>query len=223
MHARGLAVMGCINPGLGAHAEYLRGQEKYWIGLKLWAEFSQVLLDRITEIRCEQAQETARAGADVLFTSESIGTQDGLLISPEMWRAWYKGRLKRIFDAAREVKPDILIFLYADGKFEELIPDLIEIGVDILGPAAPEYTDPALLKERYGNNLSWWGTISTQTTLPFGTPQEVRQEVERRIKTVGRGGGLCIGPTHRVMPEVPWENLMVLYEAVGEYGSYDRI
>jgi uroporphyrinogen decarboxylase len=221
LHARGLAVIGCINPGLSAHAEYMRGQEKYWMGLKLRPEYTAVLLDQITGIRCEEAWETARAGADVLFTSESLGTQEGLLISPKMWRYWYKGRLKRIFQAAREVKPDILIFLYADGKFEELIPDLIEIGVDILGPLAPEYIDPALVKERYGDDLSFWGTISTQTTLPFGTPEDVRREVKRRIETVGCGGGLCIGPTHRVMPEVPWENLVALYEAVDEYGGYD--
>jgi uroporphyrinogen decarboxylase len=223
LHNRGLAVIGCINPGLSAHAEYMRGQEQYWIGLKLWPDVTEALLDQITEIRCEEAQETARAGADVLFTSESIGTQDGLLISSDMWRFWYKRRLKRIFDSAREINPDILILLYADGKFEELIPDLIEIGVNILGPVAPEYADPASLKKKYGDNLSFWGTISTQTTLPFGTPQAVRQEVKHRIKTVGRGGGLCIGPTHRVMPEVPWENLVALYETVDEYGNYDPI
>ena len=222
LHARGLAVIGCINPGLSAHAEYMRGQEKYWIGLKLWPEFTEALLDQITEIRCEEARETARAGVDVLFTSESIGTQHGLLISPKMWRYWYKERLKHIFHAAKEIKPDILIFLYGDGKFEELIPDLIEIGVDILGPVAPEYTDPALMKERYGNDLAFWGTISTQTTLPYGTPEDVRLEVKHRIETVGCGGGLCIGPTHVVMPEVPWENLVALYEAVNEYGSYGQ-
>ena len=137
-----------------------------------------------------------------------------------MWRYWYKGRLESIFQAAKEAKPDILILLYADGRFDELIPDLIEIGVDILGPVAPEYADPALMKERYGADLSFWGTISTQTTLPLGTPESIRQEVRRRMESVGHGGGLCIGPTHRVMPEVPWENLVALYEAVDEYGVY---
>ena len=206
IHARGQAVIGCINPGLSAHAEYMRGQEQYWIGLKLWPEYTAALLDRITAIRCEEARNTALAGADVLFTSESLGTQEGLLISPKMWRYWYKGRLESIFQAAKEAKPDILILLYADGRFDELIPDReFEIGVGILGPVAPEYVDPALMKERYGDDLSFWGTISTQTTLPFGvTPESIRQEVRHRMETVGRGGGLCIGPTHRVMWKVPW-------------------
>ncbi len=222
LHAQGLAVLGAMNPGLSAHAEYMRGQEKYWTGLKLQPGYTEALLDRITAIRCVQAKETARAGADVLFTAESLGSQYGPLISPGMWRYWYKERLRRIFAAGREIKPDILIFMYADGKFEELIPDLIDIGVDILGPASPEYDDPLWLKEKYGDRLAFWGTISTQSTLPFAKPEQVRLAVKHMIEKMGRGGRLCIGPTHRIMPEVPWENLVAMYQAVDEYGRYEH-
>jgi uroporphyrinogen decarboxylase len=223
LHARGLAVLGAVNPGLSAQAEYMCGQEKYWIGLEISPEYTETLLNKITQIRSVQARETARAGADVLFTAESLGSQYGLLISPRMWRYWYKERLRRIFDAAKEARPDILIIMYADGKFEELIPDLLEIGVNILGPAAPEYDDPLMLKEKYGDRLAFWGTISTQSTLPFEKPEQVRLAVKHMIERMGRGGGLCIGPTHRVMPEVPWENLAALYQAVDEYGRYEQI
>jgi uroporphyrinogen decarboxylase len=219
LHGRGLAVIGAIQM-MSAMAEYMRGQEKYWPGLLEAPEYTEFLLDTITEIRCHQARETARAGADVIWTSESLGNQAGLVISAKMWRYWYKERLRRIFAAAREGRPGIPIFMFGDGNFEELVPDLIDIGVDILGPVAPEYVDPALWKERYGDRLAFWGTISTQNTLPHGTPDDVRLEVKQRMETVGRGGGLCIGPTHRIMPEVPWENLVALYEAIDEYGSY---
>jgi len=219
LHSRGLAVIGAIQM-TSALAEYMRGQEEYWIGLLQAPEYTGYLLDRITEIRCQQAMATARAGADVLWTSESLGNQRGLVISADKWRYWYKERLRKIFAAARKVKPDMLVFLFGDGNYEQLVPDLIEIGVDILGPVAPEYTDPARWKDKYGDRLAFWGTISTQNTLPHGTPDDVRREVKQRIETVGIGGGLCIGPTHRIMPEVPWENLVALYDAIDEYGSY---
>jgi uroporphyrinogen decarboxylase len=82
--------------------------------------------------------------------------------------------------------------------------------------------DPAELKRRYGGRLAFWGTIGIQGTLPFGTPDDVRREVRTRMETVGAGGGLLIGPSHMVEPEVPWENLVALYEAIDEYGVYGR-
>lgn len=106
------------------------------------------------------------------------------------------------------------------GDIREIIPDLIEIGVEILNPIQPECMDPAELKRKYGFCLSFWGTIGIQTTLPFGTPDDVRREVKQRIETVGRGGGLLIAPTHVIEPEVPWENIIAFVEAVKEYGIY---
>jgi uroporphyrinogen decarboxylase len=80
--------------------------------------------------------------------------------------------------------------------------------------------DPAEIKEKYGDHLAFWGTIGTQTTLPFGTEDDVRRVVKQRMETVGKGGGLLIAPTHLVEPEVPWENIMALVEAVEEFGYY---
>ncbi|HTU01688.1 MAG TPA: uroporphyrinogen decarboxylase family protein, partial [Candidatus Sulfotelmatobacter sp.] len=80
--------------------------------------------------------------------------------------------------------------------------------------------DPIEVKRRYGDRLALWGTIGTQTTMPFCTPQQVRDEVKRRIETVGGGGGLILGPTHSLEPDVPWENIVALYEAIEDFGSY---
>ena len=80
--------------------------------------------------------------------------------------------------------------------------------------------DPVALKQQYGDKLSFWGTIGTQTTMPFGTPEEVRQTVKHMIETVGKGGGLLIAPTHVLEPEVPWENIEALVQAVKEYGTF---
>jgi len=102
----------------------------------------------------------------------------------------------------------------------EVIPDLIEIGFDVLNPIQPECMDPAALKREYGDRLSFWGCIGTQTTMPFGSTDDVRAAVKWTIENVGYDGGLLIAPTHVLEPDVPWENIMALYEAVEKYGTY---
>ena len=121
---------------------------------------------------------------------------------------------------ARKVKPDILVFYHSDGNPSAVIPDLIQIGVNILNPIQPECMDPATLKEKYGNQLAFWGTIGTQTTFPFGKPEDIKAVVRQRMETVGIGGGLLLGPTHMLEPDVPWENILAFFEAVNEFGYY---
>jgi hypothetical protein len=123
-------------------------------------------------------------------------------------------------EALRAVNPDVLAFYHSDGVIYDIIPELIEIGVDVLNPIQPECVDPVLLKQQYGDKLSFWGTIGTQTTMPFGTPEEVRETVRHMIETVGKGGGLVIAPTHLLEPEVPWENIEALVKAVRDFGTF---
>jgi len=157
---------------------------------------------------------------DIICLGDDVGTQQGMLMSLPMWRRWLKPPLARVIAAAKRVRPSVLINYHSDGNMEAVIPELIDIGVDILNPVQPECLDPVKLKQRYGQHLAFWGTIGIQHTLPFGTPQEVRAEVRTRIETVGVGGGLLIGPTHIVEPEVPLENIVAMVEAVNEYGVY---
>ena len=109
---------------------------------------------------------------------------------------------------------------YGYEQMYDIIPELIEIGVDVLNPVQPECVDPVALKEQYGDRLSFWGTIGTQTTMPVGTPEEVRENVRHMIETVGKGGGLLVAPTHLLEPEVPWENIEALIQAVKDYGTF---
>jgi uroporphyrinogen decarboxylase len=128
--------------------------------------------------------------------------------------------MARIIAEARAIKPGLPVFYHSDGNPEAIIPDLIEIGVTILNPVQPECIDPAQIKKKYGEQLALWGCIGTQTTMPFGTPDDVRREVRQRIETAGYDGGLVLGPTHSLEPDVPWENIVALYEAIEEYGIY---
>ncbi len=194
--------------------------EKLMQDMALNPPFAGYIFDRIAEDRAFAARRFAEAGADVFHCGDDIGMQDRLMMSPAMWREWLKPRWRRVIKAAKDVNPDILAFYHSDGDVREVIEDLIEIGFDILNPVQPECMDPAELKRRYGDRLAFWGCVGTQTTMPFGTPDDVRQVVRDLMATVGEGGGLLIAPTHVLEPDVPWENIMALFEAVEEYGVY---
>lgn len=140
------------------------------------------------------------------------------MMSPEMWREWLKPRWRSVVQGAKNINPDILAWYHSDGDIRPLIPDLIEIGFDILNPIQPECMDPAELKRQYGDRLAFWGCIGTQTTMPFGSPDDVREAVRWTIENVGHHGGLLVAPTHVLEPDVPWENVRALAEAVDQFG-----
>ena len=147
---------------------------------------------------------------------DDVATQLNMMINPVLWREALKPRLACVIRAAKEVRPEILIFYHGDGNMEAILPDLIEIGVEVLNPVQPECMDPARMKEQFGDKLAFWGCIGTQTTMPFGSPEEVKRTVRNLIATVGKGGGLFLAPTHTLEPDVPWENVEAFIEAVRE-------
>lgn len=162
----------------------------------------------------------ARAGMDIVWTGDDLGSEKSMLLSPDVWRKYLKPCSEKIIAAARRENPDVLIAFHCDGYMEPVIPDLIEIGVDILHPVQPECMDPAEINKKYGNSISFWGTIGCQHTLPYGKPDNVKNEVKERIETVAMEGGLLIAPSHFVYPPTPWENIIAFVEAVEEYGYY---
>jgi uroporphyrinogen decarboxylase len=177
---------------------------------------AEALLNEVVSRSVFMARRLAEAGVDFIYTGDDVGTERAMLISPATWRRFLKPRLARVIAAARAVRPDIPVFYHSDGYCEPIIPELIEIGVTILNPVQPECMDPAELKRRFGDRLAFWGTVGTQTTMPFGTPDDVRREVRHRFETVGLGGGLVIAPTQTIEPDVPWENIVAFFEAVEE-------
>ena len=218
LHAADLAVSGQLYCTIFETAWAIRGFEELMTDLMANPGMVEVLFDRLTEIRMAQARQYAEAGVDVIALGDDIATQQGLMMSLPVWEHWLKPRLARIIAAAREVNPDIHIFYHSDGNCRDAIPGLIDIGVTVLNPVQPECMDPAEIKAEFGDRLAFWGTIGTQTTMPFGTPDDVRAIVRKRIETVGNGGGLLLAPTHILEPEVPWDNIVAFIEAVKSYG-----
>ncbi len=201
-------------------AWYLRGLDNLLSDFLCDEDMARACMEKMTAAQCDIARNAALAGVDMIGFGDDVGSQRAMMMSPEVWRTWVKPATAATIAAAKAVNPDVLALYHSDGVIYDIIPELIEIGVDILNPIQPECMDPVLLKEKYGDRLSFWGTVGTQTTMPFGTPQEVRDTVRRMIETVGVGGGLTIAPTHLLEPEVPWENIEAFMDAVREYGGY---
>ena len=134
---------------------------------------------------------------------DDVGTQKALMVGEDIWRQWIKPATAATIAAAKAVNPQVLAMYHSDGVIDPIIPELIEIGVEVLNPVQPECMDPVAVKQQYGHVLSFLGTIGTQSVMPFGTARQVRDTVARMIETVGAGGGLAIAPTHMVEPEVP--------------------
>jgi uroporphyrinogen decarboxylase len=200
-------------------AWYLRGMETFLMDLLVNPEWATYHLDRITAIRCAMAQNYATAGCDVLQLGDDVSTQLAMMIKPATWRTFIKPRLAQVIRAAKRVKPDMLIYYHGDGNCQAIIPELIEVGVEVLNPIQPECMDPVVIKQQYGDRLSFCGTLGTQTTLPFGTAADVRQACQQLIRDVGAGGGLWLAPTHVIEPDVPWANVQAFIDTVQEHNQ----
>ena len=198
----------------------LRGYERALTDLLFHPDLVERLFDIPFRYHLAAASRLVELGVDMIWIGDDMGMQRGMLISVETWRRFFKPRLATFIATLKGLNPEVKVAYHSDGAIWPIIPDLIEIGLEVLNPIQPECMDPAKLKELYGDQIAFWGTIGTQTTMPFGSPQDVRAAVEERIKTVGVGGGLLIGPTHQLEPEVPLDNVFAFVEAVHELGGY---
>ena len=133
-----------------------------------------------------------------------------------MWRKFLKPRMAKIISEVKAINPQVKVAYHSDGVILPIIPDLIEIGLDVLNPIQPASMDPAQLKRDFGDQLCFWGTIDEQHTLPFGSPDDVRAEVQTRLETIGKNGGLIIGPTHHVQLDTPMENFWAMVNTIKE-------
>jgi uroporphyrinogen decarboxylase len=199
-------------------AQFLRGFEKFIHDMYTNPTFANNLLDTILKFRMAQAKRFVEMGVDIVRLGDDIGMQTGMMIGPKVWREFLKGRVEQVARISK--KNGVAVLYHSDGDIREVIPDLIEIGVDILDPIQPDCMNPAEIKEHYGDKLTLHGGISVQETLPFGSEETVGQEAARRIKDCGFGGGYILAPSNRITPDVPLRNVVALYETAKNLGKY---
>ncbi|NLH71859.1 MAG: hypothetical protein GX456_02255 [Verrucomicrobia bacterium] len=212
LHGRGFAVVGYAG-SVFERAWYLRGFEQMFVDLAANALFADALLERTAGFQRQVAVRFAKAGVDIVLLGDDIAGQRGLLMSLSTWRKHLKPHLKATVAAVKSVNPDVFVCYHSDGNVEPAVPDLIEIGVDVLNPVQPECLDVVGLHKKYGRAICFWGTVSVQRTMPFASPEQVKAEVAHRIRTIGASGGLILSPAHRLGPEVPWANIVAFFEA----------
>jgi uroporphyrinogen decarboxylase len=217
LHKRGLASFGFMQMTIWEASWYLRSMEDLMIDMMTESESATVLFDKITDFACAKARAYALAGLDILSLGDDIGTQNSLMLDVSLWEKWLQPRLKKVIRAAREIKPDILIFYHSCGYITPFIDKLIETGIDILNPIQPECMEFNEIHNQFGDRLSFWGTIGTQKLLPYGSKDEVKSITRQRLEKCSIKGGIVVGPTHMVEPEVPWNNIMAIVEAAREF------
>jgi uroporphyrinogen decarboxylase len=205
-----------IIPNLGfalfERAWALRGFERFLIDLASNPEFVIQLLDKITEIQLVLIGRYLDLGIDGGYFGDDYGAQMNLIMSPVTWRRYFKPRLKRLF--APFLERGLPVILHSDGQIKSILPDLLEIGLTALNPVQPEVLDHHWLQENFSAELAYYGGISTQTILPYGTSDEVHQAVaDCREALAPQGSGLLLAPSHRMMTDIPMENVEALIEA----------
>jgi len=211
------ALVGNLGWTLFEAAWHLRGFETFIKDLYVNPKFAEDLLDKLLKFRLEEGKRLLEFNPDIIALGDDVGGQNGMLLSPNIWRRFFKPRMKILIDELKK-KGNVYIYYHSDGYIEPIIPDIVEIGVDILNPVQPECMNPEKIKREYGDKLTLHGTISCQKTLPFGTTEDVKNEVLTRIKTLGCGGGLILAPACPMPgPEVPLENILTLYETALKY------
>ena len=199
---------------------YLRGMVQFLVDLVERQDFANELLDKVAQFQLDTGLAPAPPCVDIIWMGDDFGTQDSLIMSPETWRQYFKPRYAQLIAAFKRVKPDVKIAYHSDGNIEALLPEFIDVGVDIFNAVQPLAINQGRLKKRFGNRLSFWGGVDIQNVLPHGTPREVENEVSRCIETLGPGGGYILGPSHNIQPDVPLQNILALYEAARRHGGY---
>jgi uroporphyrinogen decarboxylase len=197
----------------------LRGYEKLLMDFVSNPDLAERILDIPYRYHLTAAQKLVEMSVDMIWIGDDVGSQHGMLISPAHWRRFLKPRMAHFIATLKGIVPQVKVAYHSDGMIYPIIPELIEIGVDVLNPVQPACMDPTRLKKEYGDKLCFWGSIDEQHTLPFGSPADVEKEVVTRLKTLGKNGGLIIGPTHHVQLDTPMENFWAMVNTATKTSS----
>jgi len=199
----------------------LRGLEQMLMDFALNPELAERILEIPYQYHLAAAKRLVQMGVDMIWTGDDVGGQKAMIISPACWRRFLKPRMANFIAELKAINPQVKVAYHSDGMIAPIIPELIEIGVDVLNPIQPASMDPAEIKREFGDKLCFWGAIDEQYTLPFGTPDEIRREVKERLKTIGKNGGLILAPTHHVQLDTPMENFLAVQRTITETAYSD--
>ena len=205
-------IMANLGFSLFERAWTMAGMEEVLIWMAAEPALAHRLLDRILEYNLRYIDKACSFAIDAMSIGDDWGQQRGLIMGPHLWREFIKPRVRAMYQRIKAHGKFVMI--HSCGMVQELFPDLIECGVDVFNPFQPEVMDVAEMKKRFGDRLSFFGGISTQQTLPFGTPAQTREEVRRLLDVVGKNGGYIAAPAHSVPADARPENIAAMLDVL---------
>lgn len=206
-----------ITMGFFERAWSLMGMEDALVSMAMEDDDIQKVFDGVLEHHLKLLDVALPHAFDALYFGDDWGQQQGLIMGPKYWRQYIKPGVAKIFAKARAAGK--MIVLHSCGDLREIMGDLVEIGVDVYNTVQPEIYDLKELKREYGKDLTFYGGISTQQFLPAASREETKAMAMEVLKTMGRGGGYILSPTHAVTPDIPVDNILAIVEAGEEYNA----
>jgi uroporphyrinogen decarboxylase len=203
---------------------HLVGTQNFFLMLFDQPELIEGVLDGLTEYYTELGKNAIARGIDLIRVGDDVGAQQSMMLSPQQWRELAKPRFEYMFDQFKKENKDIYIKLHSCGDYSPIIPDEVELGVDLSGLMQPTggNKDQVGLKKTYGNDISFIGGFDVQRLLPRGQVEDVRKGVHDTIKNLGTGGGYIFSPSHYILADVPVQNIYTMIEAQREFGTYGQ-
>jgi uroporphyrinogen decarboxylase len=213
-----------VLPGFFEFSWWLRGFEQFCVDLSQNRDVAELILSKCEALFVEiydKYLDSVGGHIDIVVIGDDYGTQNGLIISPDLFRHVLKPRLSRWITFIKSKAKDARIQFHSCGAIEPLIGDLIDVGVDIINPVqvSAHGMDLGLLKKKYGKSLSFNGAIDTQRLLPFASPERIAEEVQRTIRILGDHGGYIVSSVHNIQPDVPPQSIVCMFESANKYGK----
>lgn len=217
-----IVILKGICAGIFEMHQRFRGVSNALVDPFLFSDFSDLLIGKLADIKIEfwkMALSELADVVDVIAEADDYGTQESQLIDPDHFRQYYKPHIARIIKEIRLSAPASKVMFHSCGNVRPLIPDFIEMGIDILNPVhiTASGMEPVQLKRDFGNNIVFWGGgVDTQKILAYGTEKDVADDVKRNIAALAPGGGFVFAAVHNIQAEVPPENIMAMWKALNQ-------
>jgi uroporphyrinogen decarboxylase len=215
-------IIGDVELTMFEMAWHMVGMEKFMADLATREPYIEALIDRCMAFSIGIVRQLAVLGVDGIWTGDDFGAQNGMMISPKMWRQIFKPRFAEVFREIKAANPNVLVMYHCDGAIAPILDDLAEIGLQVFNPVQPNVPghEPEALKAKFGSKLSFWGAIDQQYLLPRGTAEEIETDVADKMRILGAGGGYLCSPAHILQADTPLENIETYIAAVKKHGQY---
>ncbi len=194
-------------------AWYLHGMEDTLLDMAANEDYANALFDKIMQFPLRAGLNLIDCGVDMVWLGDDVAEQRGMLMSPAMWRKYFKGRYAQMFAAFKKKNRNVALAYHSCGNCQDILDDMIEIGLEVLNPIQPLAMSPYEIKKRYGDRLTLFGAVDVQQLLPYGSPQEVIKTIREYRATLGKSGGYILSPAHHIQSDTSLPNIQAFYQA----------